>query len=106
MNACDSGPSQTLPVNVNLITSLREELTVGASFRVYPNPSQGNIKISTKGIGGLRELKIYNALGQELKDIPVVDGQEEVSIYNLPKGFLTVVLRTRTNEYAKSIWVQ
>nr|MBI1229000.1 T9SS type A sorting domain-containing protein [Cytophagales bacterium] len=106
MNACDSGPSQTLPVNVNLITSLPEVLTVGASFRVYPNPSQGNIKISTRGIGGLRELKIYNALGQELKDIPVVDGQEEVGIYHLPKGFLTVVLRTRTNEYAKTIWIQ
>jgi photosystem II stability/assembly factor-like uncharacterized protein len=106
MNGCDSGPGQNLAVNVNLITSLPEYVNAESNFNVFPNPSQGNIEISVKGISQLREFKIYNTLGQEVRAVSIEDGQQLFSFQNLPKGLLTVVLKTRTKEYTKVIWVQ
>ncbi len=106
MNECDSGPGQTLAVNVNLITSLPETYSHESNFIVFPNPSQGNIEISLKGISQLREFKIYNMLGQEVRAVSIQNGQQLFSFQNLPKGLLTVVLKTRTEEYTKTIWVK
>lgn len=106
MNACDSGPGQTLAVNVNLITSLPENGNLESYFNIFPNPSQGNIEISVKGISQLREFRIYNTLGQEVRAVYIEDGHQLFSFQNLPKGLLTVVLKTRTREFTKTIWVQ
>jgi photosystem II stability/assembly factor-like uncharacterized protein len=106
MNGCDSGPSQTLDVNVNLITSLSENKNPESNFSIYPNPSQGDIAISVKGISQLREILIYNTLGQEVRAVSLENGAEVFNFQNLPKGLLTVVLKTRTKEYSKTIWVR
>lgn len=105
-NGCDSGPSRILAVNVNLITSLSEYGAGQSNFIVFPNPSQGNIEISIKGISQLREFKIYNSLGQEVRAVSIENGQHLFNFQNLPKGLLTVVLKTRTREYTKIIWVK
>lgn len=106
MNGCDAGPSQTLAVNVNLITSLPRDGENESNFNIYPNPSQGDIQISVKGISQLREFKIYNTMGQEVRSVSIDHGGQLFSLQNLPKGLLTVVLKTRTKEFTKTIWIR
>ncbi|SHM41070.1 Uncharacterized protein SAMN04488057_101364 [Cyclobacterium lianum] len=104
MNACNQGPSQTLSVNVNLITALPEEPD-DAHIRIFPSPSFGDIDISLDGLPSLRQLEIYNAKGQRIRDIPTREGQFIYSVKGLPKGLQLLIFRTRNAEYRRKIIV-
>lgn len=105
MNACDEGESQSLEVNVNLITGIDEE-DQGLLFNIYPNPSTGNIKISTQGIPYVAEIIIYNALGQAIYQHRPTSGRYEFHIPNLPTGIHAVTVRSKTRNYTKMVVIQ
>lgn len=104
-NACEDGPVQSIDVNVNFITSLEENRYPG-DFDIYPNPSQGNVRIRLGGLADVREIRIYNNLGQEIMNLPVDGISRELEVKDLPKGLHQVVLRGRTKEYTKTLWVR
>jgi len=104
MNACNQGPSQTLSVNVNLITSLPEGQRP-SDIRIFPSPSFGDIDITLEGLSSLIQLEIYNAMGQKIMDIPTREGQFVYAVKDLPKGLHMVILRTRNAEYKRKILV-
>ena len=106
MNSCDSGASRTLQVNVNIITSIDQEEKPNFEITVFPNPSQGDILLKTSGISEIREINIVNALGQNLNRMVPSFGSFDFRFQNLPKGFHTIVIRTRDNEYYRKIIVQ
>jgi subtilisin-like proprotein convertase family protein len=72
-----------------------------ASFRVYPNPTKGKIRIT--GIEAGQKISLRNAMGKAVKDF--VAGEESYSIGDLPKGiyFLTIVGR---GVYSQKIQVE
>lgn len=105
MNACDEGESQILEINVNLITGMGEE-TRGVLFNIYPNPSSGNIRISTDGIPYVDEIIIYNALGQIIYRNQPTSGRYEFQVPNLPAGVHTVMVRSKTRNYTKMVVIQ
>lgn len=106
MNSCNIGLATTLLVNVNLITSIEEEKNPNINIQAYPNPSKGNITLSTLGLSGLREISIINSLGQELQHVKPSQGVFEYRVLGLPRGVHTIILRTREGEFFKKIIVE
>ncbi|MEX2592837.1 MAG: YCF48-related protein [Anditalea sp.] len=106
MNACDEGESRALPVNVNLITGINEEEHNTTTINIYPSPSLGDIQVYTQNIPHIREISIFNALGQLIHYTNTHPGIFEFQIRDLPKGIHTVVLKSRTKNYVKMIIVQ
>ncbi len=45
-------------------------------FAIYPNPSTGKIKLYSEGHVDQNQIKVYNALGEEIKNIPLLNGNE------------------------------
>ncbi|MFC4872225.1 YCF48-related protein [Negadavirga shengliensis] len=105
MNACNQGESRILEVNVNLITSL-EERNRPAQINIYPNPSAGDVYISTFGIPDIQEILVFSTQGQKIREIKPEKDQYIFQIRQLPKGLFTVILRSRTSEYKKKIIIQ
>ena len=105
MNACDEGESQSVAVNVNLITSIGGE-SYEPILRVFPNPSAGAFNITARGITDIQEIKIYNALGQVVYQQTPPSEKHEFQLFNLPSGVHTVVLKSKSKIYTEMIIVR
>lgn len=105
-NGCDEGETRTLPVNVNLITSIVERPFETESVSLYPNPSSGEFNLKLRGISGIRKISIHNALGQTLNEVIPVEGMFEFKFDNMPKGLHTISIQTRDKEIFKKILVK
>ncbi|WP_200975455.1 YCF48-related protein [Echinicola sp. 20G] len=105
MNACNEGQSQSLNVNVNLITAIEneEENTI---VKIYPNPSEGDIHISVKGVGNIKEIRVMNSFGQSLQKITPGLGIFDFDIQNLPKGVLFVVVESSAGKTVDKVWIK
>ncbi|WP_373492764.1 YCF48-related protein [Aquiflexum sp.] len=105
MNGCNTGSPRTLEVNVNLITSINPEISVG-KISVYPNPSQGDVWVSFKGINHVNSITVTDIFGNEVRKIIFHGGQEIVEIKGLPKGMYIVSIRSREKEYNRKLVVR
>ncbi len=107
MNACETGPTSKMNVRVDLITSLGPDREESQSrLLLYPNPSEGRITLNVKGISQLNSLKIYNSLGQLIREMAPNPGQEIFVVDDLPKGMHTIIIQGRSTELVKKIWVK
>ncbi|WP_194975466.1 YCF48-related protein [Aquiflexum lacus] len=105
MNGCNSGISQSLEVNVNLITSINPEISLGKTS-VYPNPSQGDVIVSFKGINQVNSISVTDMLGIEIRKIIPYGGEDLVEFKGLPKGMYVVSIRSREKEYVSRLLVR
>ncbi|WP_114748410.1 YCF48-related protein [Pleomorphovibrio marinus] len=106
MNACETGPSSNMSVRVDLITSIPDREEINPDIRIYPNPSQGKLTIETKGIPSVTSIHVYNAMGQMLQELSPLEGQHRLEMQDLPKGLHTIIIRSRSKEYVRKIWVK
>jgi hypothetical protein len=85
----------TTTLSLNDFNSLSE-------FLIFPNPTKGDFQINTNN--ELSELKIYNSLGQLIKEISIVENQISVK---LPVGIYLLVLKAENNRISsKKLIVQ
>lgn len=68
----------------------REEELANSLIRIFPNPASSNITIYTPGDSG--DLKIYNALGQEVHQQKLNSKEQKVNIETLPSGVYIVTI--------------
>ncbi|MEX2565620.1 MAG: YCF48-related protein [Cyclobacteriaceae bacterium] len=104
MNACNQGSSRTLAVNVNLITSL-EHPDREVSINVFPNPSQGDLRITVYGLQDLSEIEVINALGQKTRTLKTHAGQFVYEINELPKGLYVLRFKSGFQRYNRRVLV-
>ena len=74
------------------------------SFKIYPNPTQGEINISTKGIA-ITGIKVTNTSGQLMKEI-AIDGiftDVNVNLSELPTGVYFVSIENNGNPIVKRV---
>jgi hypothetical protein len=64
-------------------------------FSVYPNPASTNITVNTGGLAGLQYIQIYNAVGQFLKEVEVLQ-MKNISIMDLPNGLYFIRLKNNS----------
>ncbi|MFD2199962.1 YCF48-related protein [Shivajiella indica] len=106
MNGCNEGESNELSVNVNIITSIDEEIFQEENIKVYPNPSSGDFKINIQGITTIQQIRIVNAFGQTLNQVIPEIGINDYQFRNLPQGYYNIIIQTREKEYIKKVLVR
>lgn len=105
MNGCNSGSARSLDININLITSLNPEISIG-KISVYPNPSTGDVRVSYKGINQVNSVSVTDIFGNEIRKIIPYGGEEIVEFNGLPKGMYFVSIRSRAKEYVSKLVVR
>ncbi|MFN5682288.1 MAG: T9SS type A sorting domain-containing protein, partial [Bacteroidota bacterium] len=72
-NGCKSDSSAII-----ILKSIDSRNLAVAAVRVYPNPAKGQFSI--QGLSELGEIRIFNAVGQLMKDIIVANGQSTLDV--------------------------
>jgi len=103
-NSCDFGQARELDINVNIITGIEPD--TDSSLKIYPNPSQGNVTISSENLSLYREIVVLNSLGQELYKKQIVENQTEVNLTDLPRGLLVIRLRNQTKTITRKLIIK
>ena len=65
----------------------------GVKFRVYPNPTTGILQIESD-FSKPKEVRILNALGQEVKQGELSNLNSSIDVSKLPKGSYTMLIGT------------
>ncbi|WP_373520041.1 YCF48-related protein [Aquiflexum sp.] len=105
MNGCNSGSARSLEININLITSINPEISAG-KISIYPNPSQGDVQVSFKGINAVISVIVTDIFGSEVRKITPSGGAELVEFRGLPKGMYFIMIRSREKEYVSKLLVR
>jgi len=92
-NECNDGPAQTLAVNVNIITSIPEQLETG--IKIYPNPSDGQVFLELKDATIWESVQLINSFGQVVKRVELGGNQERIKFENLGKGLFIIQLQNK-----------
>ncbi|WP_168171967.1 YCF48-related protein [Algoriphagus sp. A40] len=103
-NECSFSSKRILPVNVNIITAL-EPIAEG-NLKIFPNPSQGNLTISSENLDSWSSILIFNPVGQLVESQTLTSGQTEIQLVGLPRGLLVIKLQGKNGTLAKKIQVQ
>jgi hypothetical protein len=82
-NGCEWAGSPCNPTHINPL-----QTSLGAGFRVYPNPASNSINLSIAA----NELKVYNTLGQIVLQTSNIAAQQPISVSELCSGLYYLVL--------------
>ncbi len=103
-NSCNFGEARELAVNVNIITGIEPETDL--SLKIFPNPSHGNLTISSENLSVYEDIVILNTLGQEVHKKQIEEGQTEVYLTDLPRGLLMVRLRNKAKTVVRKVIIK
>ncbi len=106
VNGCNAGPTRSLKVNINVITSIAEEKQNEALIQVYPNPSTGDFQLKLDGIGAVRSIRLINAMGQTIRTLQPSIGVHHFEFQQIPRGLYTIAIQTREKEFFRKIVVK
>lgn len=78
-----------------------EESSIHAS--VYPNPVEGDLNVKAEG---LRQVILYNAMGQQILNIETSQSEIAISMGNYPSGLYFIQLITENEMITKNLVVK
>ncbi|MBN3581277.1 T9SS type A sorting domain-containing protein [Algoriphagus aestuarii] len=102
-NSCNDGESRELTININIITGIEPEADL--SLKIFPNPSQGSLTISSEYLSKFQEFTVVNSLGQKLMQSEISPGQTEIYLTELPKGLLLIRLKSNRQTIVRKLVV-
>lgn len=84
-----------------------EKISFLNAFQLYPNPTQGEINVTTTGIV-ITGIKITNTSGQLLKDIAIegIFTDVRLNLSELPTGVYFVTIENKGNPIVKRVVIQ
>ena len=82
------------------------EIATSESIQIFPNPSTGNFRITTENQSDLKNITIYNALGQIIYSNDAPQHTNEVNLSNTAHGICFVSISTADKNFTKKILVQ
>lgn len=103
-NGCGFSSKRILAVNVNIITAL--EPSNDGTMKIYPNPSQGELTISSSNLDSWSSVLVFNSNGQQVMEIPILAGQAELYLNGLPKGLLVIQFQGKNGVLSKKVRVR
>lgn len=82
-----------------------EEELADIEYSVYPNPASDVLNINVSNSGSNDVLKIYNILGEEVKNVQLKDGKNAVNVADLNNGvyFYSVIRNSQVIESKKLV---
>lgn len=93
------GYNNDAPLSVSEVSALE-------SIQIFPNPSKGNFRITTENQSDLKNITIYNALGQIIYSNDAPQQTNEVNLSNTAHGICFVSISTTDKNFTKKILVQ
>jgi PKD repeat protein len=87
--------SKTYTVSVGITTGITKNIA-DENFVVYPNPSNGKIKINTTYIDNF-DMAVYSAEGKLVFSQNTLSNEKEVDLGNVSKGVYIIQLKDREN---------
>jgi hypothetical protein len=75
------------------------------SFKLYPNPSSGNVKIEYAFIGQ-SICTVYNVNGQKIATIPMKENENIIDIYGLEEGLYLVKIESNSQNYLQKLIIR
>ena len=102
MKNCTSSDQVTITVEANGISE-NEALS---SFKVYPNPSDGNIRVDLDGVSGPIRLRVINSIGVTVYEIDreiINEFREELDTRFLSTGNYVVILVYKSKIITRTI---
>lgn len=79
-------------LSCDYITNIKVSNVGDKNINVYPNPVKNVLNIHTKYEGSLI---IRNIIGYTIKDIPLIEGNNVIDVYNLPLGVLLLEIQNK-----------
>ena len=87
------------------VLSVNEYKSANVDAIIYPNPSQGNVTISSSS--PINTVKVYNLLGQEITSIPNVASSEcNLNTASFKSGFYLVQIETKDGVITRKLNVK
>jgi hypothetical protein len=80
-----------------LIPTHVPEFESAEGFSIYPNPSDGQFYVLQKKAGKHEQLYIFNILGEQVKQMPITEGLNEVDLKGIGKGVYIVRLGNQSS---------
>ncbi|MBK7335425.1 MAG: PKD domain-containing protein [Saprospirales bacterium] len=96
-------PVDSLIIVNKLATGLKET-GPASQIQLFPNPAKDRIWAEWDGIE-VQSAILFNALGQELKELPVTSGRQEWSLEGLTQGVYSVQFHTEKGVLSKKFVV-
>lgn len=93
-SSCDSSP---FGIGIN-------ETEISSNLYIFSNPASNSINISSSSLSGKYSLKIYNLLGQQVKQQEIdfsFEGNSKVTIESLASGYYQLMLVNGSNLLSK-----
>jgi len=84
-------------VNPNLV--IKDNNWLSSAITIYPNPASEYLNVSVTEDLELREISVYNTLGQRL----MVSTQDQINVSNLPSGVYYLSIETDQGRVNKSL---
>ncbi len=103
-NECNFGPKRVLPVSVNIITALEPQEDF--NLKIYPNPSQGNLTISSSDLDHWSNVLVFNPVGQLIQSWEISSGQNQLNLSSLPRGLVLIQLQGKNGMMTKKVLVK
>ena len=98
-NGCGMFLRDTLITITNITTSINEKGGSNSSFIIYPNPAQHDINIKSKNNEAIKQLSVYDMLGQKLFDSFDLKNNSQIDVSQLQKGSYVIYIKTEHKYY-------
>lgn len=96
--------STQIPIPTSCISASVQEVSTVNELLIYPNPTNGAIRISSS-IQGQLNYTIYNAFGQEM--LSGISGDSSIiRLDNLSNGIYSILLTKDTNKYRQCLIIR
>ncbi|GMQ25821.1 hypothetical protein Aoki45_25030 [Algoriphagus sp. oki45] len=87
-NACNFGPKRTLPIKVDIISSVSGKEPSGV-IKIYPNPSfTGNLTLESPNLDQWTFVELFSTSGKKIQERQILKGEQVIYLENLPRGLL------------------
>ncbi len=74
-----------------------------ASFRVFPNPSNGIIHLQPENMNGADKVSIFNISGEKVREVKINNNNISINMKDLPDGIYLIEMKTNIGVYSQKI---
>jgi hypothetical protein len=85
------------PSCLDITNGITSNSEIVVSFMVYPNPASSDLTIAYKPETKTAVVEIYNSIGQQVKQIALVDENQQITIADLSNGLYILKLNDGKN---------
>ncbi len=85
------------PSCLDITNGITSNSEIAVSFMVYPNPASSDLTIAYKPETKTARIEIYNSIGQQVKQIALVDENQQIAIADLSNGLYILKLNDGKN---------